>query len=85
MKILADHKSRYAASLLAHGFCTNVETSFKEAENVMYGNMLTFTEDFYLLYDPSWQSPYIVKKVWNLKGDTKVRYKTDCNFKRFRW
>ena len=87
MEILDGPKSRYAAATLALGFCNNVEAAFKEAEGMLNGkwNRVTSDESFYLIYDPKWRSPYIVKKSWNPRGDNKVRIDTDDNFKRFRW
>ena len=87
MDILAGEKSKYAAACLALGFCNNVEAAFKEAEGVLNGkwNRVTSDESFYLIYDPNWRCPYIVKRTCNPNGDNKVRVSTDDNFKRFRW
>lgn len=85
MEVLNDFKAKYACRLLAESIHTNVYSALLEAERVEKGELkqiFTDIDDFYLLHDESWASPYIVKKS---KNYGQINYNNDENLKRFRW
>ena len=83
MELLIGKKSRYAAAVLVDGYCGNVENAFKEAEGMLSGkwNPLSLEEKYYLLYNPEWYCPYVVKIQEGNVPDP-VR---DGNMRRYRW
>jgi len=84
IELLTDDKHRYAAAILAMGFQNNVEYALIEAERWENGEFHTLVSnwpDYYLLYNTSWNRPFVVKKQRGNSLDTSK----DTNIERFRW
>lgn len=64
MQTLTDRKSRYAAAIIIEGYCSNVEYALRESDSMINGvwNPLTHENRYYMLYNPTWKRPYIIKK-----------------------
>lgn len=64
MEYLISDKERYAAAIIVEGYCSNVEYALRESDNMINGvlNPLTHENRYYMLYNPTWKIPYIIKK-----------------------